>query len=147
MPRFRDGCVALDAAVGLATAGVTHGDFAPWNLLGPPLTLIDLESFLPRLLPMHDLCHFVMQSGIHLGVGNPLSVARCLTAPGGLGWRYLQRTGEDPADACVLVMDYLRRSTAEPHSSKASRFRQALADQIRTAGQFEAHDAERGAGS
>jgi hypothetical protein len=53
----------------LASAGLSHGDFAPWNLLRlrDGWVLVDWEQAAPTDSPFLDLAHYLVQSHILLG--------------------------------------------------------------------------------
>jgi len=122
--------VATRVAVGLANLGLTHGDFAPWNLLGQAPTLIDWESAEWTLRPMYDLCHFVVQSEALLGRGRVTPVLKALTSRGSAGALYLVQLGrplEEAVDHLVAYLDEAdRRGTFMKSADLRSRLRTAL---------------------
>lgn len=99
----------LDLATRIAAAGIVHGDFAPWNVVGPrsqPVVL-DWESARGAAVPLFDLAHYVVQRGALLRHEPPGRASTRLTAPGSLGWRHLERLGVDPTTAARYVTRYL----------------------------------------
>jgi hypothetical protein len=122
--------VALRMAVTLARAEVTHGDFAPWNLLGPSPLLIDWEWSANRLRPMHDLAHFVVQSWALLGRPRGRSVLTELVGQGGIGVRYLSALGLAPGSARMLVLDYISRADESGRFLTTARARSSVRDAL-----------------
>ena len=60
---------AMGLFFGASSSGVTHGDFAPWNLLraGNRWVLVDWETSAAPGKPFHDLFHYWVQSSALLG--------------------------------------------------------------------------------
>jgi hypothetical protein len=118
-------------AAGVDGAPLTHGDFAPWNLIrtaeGP--FLLDWESSRWADEPLHDLTHFVVQGGALLGRYSPDHAVALLCAAGSPGAQLLTHLGRDCADARGLLDDYL--VSARPTDPRAIRFRDAM---LRTVG-------------
>lgn len=115
-------------AEALARAGadgepLTHGDLAPWNLVrtaqGP--VLLDWESARWADEPLHDLAHFVVQSGALLGRYGPERAVSLLCDEDSPGARLLRARGLDVADAGPLLGAYLAQ--ARPSEPRAVRFR------------------------
>jgi DNA polymerase III delta prime subunit len=109
--------VSVDEAVDLATilqAGnaskrILHGDFTPWNIVPAKdrLVLIDWEYACVAVRPLHDVAHFVVQSGALVGRWSPEVALSLLTAQGSPGARHLGALGIDAGQAPALVRDYL----------------------------------------
>jgi hypothetical protein len=118
----------LPIAAGMAHAGaegqsLTHGDLAPWNLLrtaGGPV-LLDWEFSRWSDEPLHDLAHFVMQSGALRGEYSPGRGVELLCAADSPGVRLLQALGVDGSLARPLLVEYLEQ--ARPTDLRAVRFR------------------------
>jgi hypothetical protein len=124
---------ALRVAIALAqSAGdeitLTHGDFAPWNLArtAKGLLLLDWEEARTPCEPLVDLTHFVLQSGSLLGMMDPDTAMRRLTAPGELGWQYLEAIGGDPRTTQALVIDALGRDAPGRADHRTLKFRHAM---------------------
>ena len=116
---------AVAAALGRFQAGsgeaapVTHGDFAPWNLLldeGGSWTLVDWEHASDDLPAFYDLWHWVVQCHSLLGV---LSTQELLIAPfAGDTWTgrafraYADAAGADLDEAVPNLRSYLELSQA-----------------------------------
>jgi glycosyltransferase involved in cell wall biosynthesis len=61
----------------IATAGLVHGDLAPWNLIATDsdIVILDWEYALPSPDPVLDLVHYRCQEGALLGVRAPAATA------------------------------------------------------------------------
>lgn len=119
----------LTAALSLITLDnpVTHGDFAPWNIIhtGQSLVLIDWESASFLRAPLHDLSHFVVRSGALLHRYTPEGAVGALCQPGGIGARYLTALGLPTSEGPALLRRYLRRTAAD-WSPPEVRFRASM---------------------
>jgi hypothetical protein len=124
---------AREVAVELATGAgdeesLTHGDFAPWNLVRTPtgLLLMDWEEARTPCEPLVDLAQFIVQSGCLLGAVPPATAVALLTAPGGPGWVYLEATGRSPADAPAILRAALSGRAPGSETPIGQTFRQAM---------------------
>lgn len=122
--------VAALATAGADGAPLTHGDLAPWNLVrtadGP--VLLDWESARWADEPLHDLAHFVVQSGALLGLYRPDRAVAMLCGEDSPGARLLRARGHDLADARFLLGDYLAQvRSIEP---RIVRFRAEMLRQV-----------------
>jgi hypothetical protein len=124
---------ALEIAAALARPladgrSVTHGDFAPWNIIatadGP--VVIDWERSRTPHEPLFDLAHFVVQSGSHLGRWSANRAVELLIAPGGPGCRYLRAIGESATRAPEFLRRYLEQTAADRALSLSKSFRRAM---------------------
>jgi hypothetical protein len=122
---------ALQVALALAGAGWTHGDLAPWNLVGQPATLLDWEIARPELLPLSDLAHYVIRCEAQLGRRSAGAVVRQLCGPGSLGASYLAELGLPLARAPELVRGYLDRVAAANSAPADAGLHQAISDLLR----------------
>jgi hypothetical protein len=127
--------VAIALAGAKSGQALTHGDFAPWNLVrtSSGLLLLDWEEARLSREPLVDLTHFVVQSGTLLGMMSPSDAVNCLTAPGGDGWQYLEATGCDPSRAPELVMSALYLDAPGRANAHTQRFREAMMRDIEQA--------------
>jgi len=123
--------VALHLAVDLARREWTHGDLAPWNLIGDPPTVLDWESARPVLTPLFDLAHFMVQSAALLGNGSARSVVHGLCGAGGIGAAYLTAVGIDPARAPDHLLSYLDQVEASQTGAAQVRLRQEIREVMR----------------
>jgi hypothetical protein len=126
--------VALDLALDLARREWTHGDLAPWNLVGDPPTLLDWESARPGLTPLFDLAHFLAQSAALLGRGTARSVVHRLCEPGGIGAAYLAELGLSPATAPDHLRGYLDQVEQTQTGPAQVRLRQEIREVLRCEG-------------
>ena len=119
--------IALELTRGVPGIGpLVHGDLAPWNLREGrvKMWLIDWEAARLGFEPLHDLCHFVVRSGMLLGAWTPAEALRHLTAERSVGWQHLYALEEDPRSARDLLRVYLE--TADDRSSYADDLRDLL---------------------
>ena len=123
--------VALDLALDLARRKWTHGDLAPWNLVGDPPTLLDWEAARPGLTPLYDLAHFVVQSAALLHRGSAGSVVHDLCAAGGIGAAYLAELGETPAEAPAHLLTYLDQVENSQTAPAQVRLRREIREVLR----------------
>ncbi len=97
---------ALEVSLLLARHSLTHGDFAPWNLLstdrGP--VLLDWESSDASWRPCFDLIHFLYQSARLLGRASPQQFVELCESDAGVLADYAASTRCEP-----LRRDQLRR--------------------------------------
>lgn len=124
---------ALALACRLATTErgfVVHGDFAPWNLVpvDGDVALVDWEASRFEEDPLYDLAHYVTRRGALLGAWSPRGAVERLTARGSVGWRCLERTGQDPGAAPEHVARYLRAGERRASSSEVVRYESAMAE-------------------
>jgi len=122
----------LPIAHALAGAGpdatpLTHGDFAPWNLVRTTdgTVLLDWESARLGDEPLFDLTHFVVQTGALLGRYGPDRAMKLLCDHDSPGHRLLMSLGRDPNEAGRLVISYLSRTRPTEH--RAVRFQAQMA--------------------
>ena len=106
---------ALTASCALAKTPlgfVVHGDLAPWNIVQTTdgLALVDWEASRFEEDPLFDLTHYVTRVGALVGSWKPETAVVHLTAPGSVGWRYLEALGLDARSAPEHVSRYLRRA-------------------------------------
>ncbi|HEY6795143.1 MAG TPA: hypothetical protein VI248_10730 [Kineosporiaceae bacterium] len=104
---------------------VTHGDFAPWNLVptaaGP--LLLDWEEARVGDEPLWDLTHYLVVSGALLGRYTPATVLDLLTGSGSAGERLLGDTAST-AGPDRHVRQYL--TSIHPRDARVRRFRDEL---------------------
>jgi hypothetical protein len=131
---------AVQVAVALSSAVVggmtmTHGDFAPWNLVrtASGLLLRDWEDARTPCEAMVDLTHFVLQSGSLLGTLNPDEAIRTLTSPGNAGCQYLEAIGRHPRTAHDLVAAALSVDARGRRDPRTLKFRNAMWRSLRPA--------------
>jgi hypothetical protein len=122
---------ALRIAVSLGRAGWTHGDLAPWNIVGDSATVLDWESAEPVLVPMWDLAHYVIQSETLLGAGDATRVLTLLCGRSGLGSRYLTALGLDPEARRAHLIRYLGDTEDRGPDPRHRRMRSRLAAGLR----------------
>jgi hypothetical protein len=123
--------VALDLALDLARREWTHGDLAPWNLVGDPPTLLDWEAARPGLTPLYDLAHFVVQSAALLHRGSAGSVVHDLCAADGVGAAYLAGLGVSPAEAPAHLLAYLDQVEESQTAPAQVRLRREIREALR----------------
>ena len=125
-------------------AGVTHGDFAPWNILRAEggWTLIDWEDASVDGEPFEDVLHYLFQG--HALLGSPTADDLITGIASGRGWvgdavsAYAGGAGLARDDAPEAFERYLiargdRLSGAAPDTARALAARSHLADLIRSA--------------
>jgi hypothetical protein len=94
-------------------SGPSHGDFAPWNVLGDGdgWVVVDWEHASSERPPMFDLFHYLVQG--HALLGQP-KVERLLEGLRGRGWvglaigAYCESAGLDPSEADSYLVTYLQ---------------------------------------
>jgi Phosphotransferase enzyme family len=100
-------------AAGLVPVGLTHGDFAPWNLLeaGRQIGIVDWEAARADGLPYWDLWHFAVQAATLGGRRSHFaSIPRAARGQGSLGAMfqlYARMTGMPEELALYVLMTYL----------------------------------------
>jgi thymidylate kinase len=108
--------VAVARALGaLEREGVSHGDFAPWNLLEEEggLVLVDWESAGPVPAPAWDLCHWLVQAHALLGKPRRDELLADLERRGPLGEAvrsYLEEAGVRLDDLPRLFREHVERT-------------------------------------
>lgn len=82
----------------LAMAGITHGDFAPWNVLkGTKPVVLDWEEWSTGYLPLVDLFSFLYKPAVLLGTMDARAFLRSLGASSGPVESFGRATGLDVA--------------------------------------------------
>jgi hypothetical protein len=84
----------------LRSAGLTHGDLTPWNVLLDAWDrprLIDWESSVPLVDEGADLAHFLLQAGSHLGWYSPTEILSLMTGPSQSENTWLLAAGIQPS--------------------------------------------------
>jgi hypothetical protein len=124
---------ALTASCALAKTPlgfVVHGDLAPWNIVQTTdgLALVDWEASRFEEDPLFDLTHYVTRVGALVGSWKPETAVLHLTAPGSVGWRYLEALGLDARSAPEHVSRYLRRAQPAVAEKSLRRYEAAMAD-------------------
>lgn len=124
---------ALSAACALAKTPlgfVVHGDLAPWNIVQTTdgLALVDWEASRFEEDPLFDLAHYVTRVGALVGSWKPETAVLHLTAPGSVGWRYLEALGLDARSAPEHVSRYLRRAERATSAKSLRSYESAMAD-------------------
>jgi hypothetical protein len=100
---------------GAGETGLTHGDFAPWNLLETDSgwVLVDWEAAQENAPPFHDLFHFFVQAYSLLKRPRREELLGALSGEGHVGRairEYAAAGGLDPASARDYLLLYLRTS-------------------------------------
>ena len=95
--------------------GLSHGDFAPWNLLKTETGwgLIDWEESTERRPPFFDVFHYIVQGHSLLRRPDASSILNGLTGQGWIGEAisaYAGETAVSAAELDQLFVDYLRES-------------------------------------
>ena len=108
--------------------GLTHGDFAPWNLLrtGHGWVVVDWEQADPAGPRFHDLFHYLVQA--HALLGRPTR-RQLISGIGGRGWvggaiRSYAEGGHIPnSEARAALISYLESSQGDldPSTEEGSR--------------------------
>lgn len=88
---------------------LVHGDLAPWNVVRSQLGVcaFDWEHAKWDHRPLHDLSHYLVQSGALLHSYTPAHVVGLLTSPGSPGWQHLESCGLDPSTGREMLRGYL----------------------------------------
>jgi hypothetical protein len=74
----------LPVLIELAEAGITHGDFAPWNILEHEnVNVLDWEMWRPTYVPRWDLFTYLYRGHRLLGHGTPEELTEMLYADEG----------------------------------------------------------------
>jgi hypothetical protein len=123
-------CALADTPLGF----VVHGDLAPWNMVqtSDGLALVDWESSRFEKDPLFDLTHYVTRVGALRGRWKPDAAVSHLTAPGSVGWRYLETLGFGAESAPEHVARYLRRRD-HATSPALRRYESAMTDIVERA--------------
>jgi hypothetical protein len=126
---------ALSASCALAKTPlgfVVHGDLAPWNIVktADGLALVDWEASRFEEDPLFDLTHYVTRVGALIGSWKPEAAVKHLTAPGSVGWRYLEALGLDARSAPEQVTRYLRRAAQATSTKPLRSYESAMADVV-----------------
>lgn len=104
-----------------------HGDLAPWNVVRSSLGVcaFDWEHAKWKHQPLHDLAHYLIQSGALLRRYSPADVVTLLTTRESPGWKHLEACRLDPTEATDLLRGYL--AEAPEFALGSDRFRAAVA--------------------
>jgi hypothetical protein len=126
-PRIRPWQLTEDVVRALALlnrAGISHGDFAPWNLLksASGWVVVDWESAAPAGTPFFDLFHYLVQSHVLLGRPRRREIVAAIDGEGRLGRLVrLYATAHDVslARAPTAFGSYLRAVQEKESASRA----------------------------
>jgi hypothetical protein len=109
-----DPFAAAEVAAELTLAGVTHGDFAPWNVrtTGKVAYLFDWESGMPDAVRCRDLVHFILRAGALIRLWSPTEAVDLLLGDSSPGDHYCAAVGSSRAEIAAEIARYLARQHA-----------------------------------
>ena len=127
---------AVSLALTLAEKGLTHGDFAPWNILrlrSGGSGLVDWENGRPHLDPYFDLAHFLYAPAALLARRRRVSafMRRQVLSDKAPLRQYGRALGLPPDSHIQGLISYLESSAWEPAGHPGRQFRVQLLNRLK----------------